>query len=174
MTSRPGDTPISDADSRESASDRRLFADDGRVSDRGYEVSVPVRWSDMDVFAHINHARMVTLLEEARIPWLFYDDKPTFAMRKGCLVADLHVKYQGQIRHDESPIRVTMFVEKLRAVDFTVGYEVRPHGAAPDSKPSVIASTQLVSFDIDTQRPRRMTPEEKAYLQSFVRAEQPR
>lgn len=153
----------------ENVDKRRLFADDGCRTARGYEVSVPVRWSDMDVFAHINHARMVTLLEEARIPWLFYDDKPTALMRKGCLVADLHVKYQGQIRHDESPIRVTMFVERLRAVDFTVGYEVRPYGADPESRPSVVATTQLVSFDIDTQRPRRMTADEKAYLQSFLR-----
>ncbi|AUH69362.1 MULTISPECIES: acyl-CoA thioesterase [Gordonia] len=153
----------------ENVDKRRLFADNGCRTDRGYEVSVPVRWSDMDVFAHINHARMVTLLEEARIPWLFYDDKPTALMRKGCLVADLHVKYQGQIRHDESPIRVTMFVERLRAVDFTVGYEVRPYGADPESRPSVVATTQLVSFDIDTQRPRRMTADEKAYLQSFLR-----
>jgi acyl-CoA thioester hydrolase len=151
---------------------RRLFEDEGRRTDAGYVVEVPVRWSDMDVFAHINHARMVTLLEEARIPWLFYDDKPTHAMRKGCLVADLHVKYQGQIRHDESPISVTMFVTKVRAVDFTVGYEVRPHGAPADSKPAVVASTQLVSFDIDTQRPRRLPPEEKDYLLSFLRADQ--
>ncbi|MFT4086248.1 MAG: thioesterase family protein [Gordonia sp. (in: high G+C Gram-positive bacteria)] len=148
---------------------RRLFEDEGKRTDDGYVVQVPVRWSDMDVFAHINHARMVTLLEEARIPWLFYDGRPTAAMRKGCLVADLHVKYQGQIRHDESPISVTMFVERLRAVDFTVGYEVRPYGADPHSKPAVVASTQLVSFDIETQRPRRMSPEEKQYLQFFVR-----
>lgn len=149
--------------------DRRLFEDNGHRTPDGYVVQVPVRWSDMDVFAHINHARMVTLLEEARIPWLFYDDKPTHPMRKGCLVADLHVKYQGQIRHDQSPISVTMFVERVRAVDFTVGYEVRPHGADPDSKPSVVASTQLVSFDIETQRPRRIPPAEKEYLQSFLR-----
>ncbi|MCF8588298.1 acyl-CoA thioesterase [Gordonia liuliyuniae] len=149
--------------------DRRLFDDRGHRTDAGYVVTVPVRWSDMDVFQHVNHARMVTLLEEARIPWLFYDDKPTSPMRQGCLVADMHVKYQGQIRHDESPISVTMYVQRLRAVDFTVGYEVRPHGAAPDSKPAVVASTQLVSFDIDTQRPRRMTTEEKAYLSEFVR-----
>jgi len=150
--------------------ERRLFDDGGRRTDSGYVVSVPVRWSDMDVYQHINHARMVTLLEEARIPWLFYDDKPTVLLRKGCLVADLHVKYQGQIRHDESPISVTMYVERLRAVDFTVGYEVRPRGADLDSKPAVVASTQLVSFDIDTQRPRRMTAEEKAYLASFQRS----
>lgn len=144
---------------------------DGARTDAGYVVKVPVRWSDMDVFQHINHARMVTLLEEARIPWLFYDDRPTASMRDGCLVADLRVRYQGQLRHDEGPIQVTMFVEKVRAVDFFVGYEVRPKGGDPASKPAVVASTQLVSFDIDTQRPRRMTAEEKAYLHEFIRGE---
>lgn len=144
---------------------------DGVVTEDGYLVKVPVRWSDMDVFAHINHARMVTLLEEARIPWLFYDERPTASMRKGCLVADLHVKYQGQLRHDEGPIEVTMSVTKVRAVDFFVGYEVRPRGANPADKPAVVASTQLVSFDIDTQRPRRMSGEEKAYLNRFLRNE---
>lgn len=146
-----------------------LAGDDGHRTDAGYVVAVPVRWSDMDVFAHINHARMVTLLEEARIPWLFYDERPTVGMRTGCVVADLHVRYQGQVRHDESPIEVTMFTTRVRAVDFFVGYEVRPAGAAPGSRPAVVASTQLVSFDVDTQRPRRMTPQEKEYLASFLR-----
>ena len=35
-----------------------------------YTAQVEVRWSDMDAFGHINHARMVTLMEEARIQWL--------------------------------------------------------------------------------------------------------
>lgn len=145
------------------------FEDPGHRTEDGYVVRVPVRWSDMDAFQHINHARMVTLLEEARIPWLFDDDKPTREMRNGCLVADLHVKYQGQIRHDEGPLVVTMFCTRVRACDFTVGYEVRPYDAEPGSKPAVVGSTQLVSFDIDTQRPRRMPPEEKEYLQLFLR-----
>lgn len=147
-----------------------LYEDDGTATERGYVVKVPVRWSDMDVFAHINHARMVTLLEEARIPWLFYDERPTAALRRGCLVADLHIKYQGQVRHDEGPIVVTMYTERVRAVDFTVGYEVRPRTADPTDKPAVVASTQLVSFDVDTQRLRRMTDAERAFLASFLRA----
>ncbi|KAF0964967.1 hypothetical protein MLGJGCBP_01839 [Rhodococcus sp. T7] len=49
----------------------------------GFHAEVEVRWSDMDVFQHINHARMVTLLEEARIPWLFEDDRPTVTLRDG-------------------------------------------------------------------------------------------
>ena len=28
----------------------------------GFHTAVEVRWSDMDAFQHINHARMVTLL----------------------------------------------------------------------------------------------------------------
>ncbi|MFT4126958.1 MAG: acyl-CoA thioesterase [Gordonia sp. (in: high G+C Gram-positive bacteria)] len=145
------------------------YGDDGTETEAGYVVTVPVRWSDMDVFAHINHARMVTLLEEARIPWLFYDERPTADLRKGCVVTDLHVRYQQQIRHDESPVAVTMFITKIRAVDFTVGYEVRPHAADPSAKPAVVASTQLVSFDVESQRLRRFTPAERAYLDRFLR-----
>lgn len=57
----------------------------------GFHTEVTVRWSDMDVFQHINHARMVTLLEEARIPWLFADGRPTQSLREGAVIADLHV-----------------------------------------------------------------------------------
>ncbi|MGC4932514.1 acyl-CoA thioesterase [Gordonia sp. DT30] len=143
------------------------YENEGTATENGYVVEVPVRWSDMDVFAHINHARMVTLLEEARIPWLFYDGRPTADLRRGCVVADLHVKYREQIRHDQGPIVVTMFVEKVRAVDFVVGYEVRPHGGSPQDKPAVLASTQLVAFDVDAQRLRRLTPDERGYLEGF-------
>ncbi|UEA59452.1 acyl-CoA thioesterase [Gordonia otitidis] len=146
-----------------------LYEDEGIRTDDGYVVKVPVRWSDMDVFAHINHARMVTLLEEARIPWLFYDERPTAHLRTGCVVADLHVKYRQQVRHDEGPIAVTMFVEKVRAVDFVVGYEVRPDAASPSDRPAVTATTQLVAFDVDAQRLRRLTTGEREYLESFRR-----
>lgn len=146
-----------------------LYEDEGVRTDAGYVVKVPVRWSDMDVFAHINHARMVTLIEEARIPWLFYDGRPTADLRRGCVVADLHVRYRQQVRHDEGPIVVTMFVEKVRAVDFVVGYEVRPDAASPTDKPAVTATTQLVAFDVDEQRLRRLTPDEREYLESFRR-----
>lgn len=146
-----------------------LYDDQGTKTDQGYVVQVPVRWSDMDVYAHINHARMVTLLEEARIPWLFYDGRPTASLRAGCVVADLHVKYQMQLRHDEGPLEVTMYVEKVRAVDFVVGYEVRARDADPLSKPAVIATTQLVAFDVDNQRLRRLDADERGYLEEFKR-----
>nr|WP_188830772.1 thioesterase family protein [Nocardia camponoti] len=119
----------------------------------------------MDVFQHVNHARMVTLLEEARIPWLFDEGKPTASMgRQGCVLVDLHVKYRGQLRHEDTPLDIAMWVKQLRAVDFTIGYEVRANGADPDSPPAVTATTQLAAFDIETQRLRRLTDTEREYL----------
>ncbi len=123
----------------------------------------------MDAFQHINHARMVTLLEEARIPWLFYDDKPTRPLRDGAVLVDLHVRYRAQLRHDDTPLDIVMWVEQLRAVDFTIGYEVRPAGAAPDVAPAVTATTQIAAFDIDAQRLRRFSPAEREYLASWKR-----
>lgn len=129
-----------------------------------FHAKVDVRWSDMDVFQHVNHARMVTLLEEARIPWLFEDGRPTAPLRAGCVLADLRVRYRGQLRHEDTPLDIAMWIEQLRAVDFTIGYEVRPNGAAPGSPPAVIASTQIAAFDIRTQRLRRLTETERDYL----------
>ena len=114
-----------------------------------FHTKVEVRWSDMDVFQHINHARMVTLLEEARIPWLFAEGRPTLSLRDGCVIADVHVRYRGQLRHDDTPLDVAMWITQLRAVDFTIGYEVRaarsdrpnrpPSRPRPSSRPSTSA-----------------------------------
>ncbi len=135
----------------------------------GFHTTVVVRWSDMDAFQHVNHARMVTLLEEARIPWLFEDDAPTVTLREGAVIADLHVRYRGQLRHSDSPLDVLMWVEQIRAVDFTIAYEVRPAGATVSVPPSIVASTQIAAFDIGTQRLRRLTDAERGYLELWKR-----
>ena len=36
----------------------------------GFVAPVPVRWSDIDMYQHVNHATMVTIMEEARVPFL--------------------------------------------------------------------------------------------------------
>ncbi|MEU7634250.1 thioesterase family protein [Nocardia sp. NPDC049220] len=135
---------------------------------RRFHAKVDVRWSDMDVFQHVNHARMVTLLEEARIPWLFEDGRPTASLREGCVLADLRVRYRGQLRHEDTPLDIAMWIEQLRAVDFTIGYEVRAAGAAPDSHASVVASTQIAAFDMRAQRLRRLTDAERDYLSEWM------
>ncbi|MBY0441398.1 MAG: acyl-CoA thioesterase [Mycobacteriaceae bacterium] len=134
----------------------------------GFVASVPVRWSDIDMYQHVNHATMVTILEEARIPFLaqaFAADVSTI----GLLIADIRVSYKGQLRLVDSPVQVTIWVKRLRAVDFTLGYEIRSVSADPESKPAVIAETQLAAFHIDEQRLVRLLPHQREYLQRWLR-----
>ena len=101
------------------------------TSQRGFTAPVHVRWSDIDMYQHINHATMVTILEEARVPFLrepFGAEITTI----GLLIAEVNIIYKSQLRLVDSPLQVTMWSKRVRAVDFTVGYEVRSVGAPPN------------------------------------------
>ncbi|WP_375486085.1 acyl-CoA thioesterase [uncultured Mycobacterium sp.] len=138
------------------------------MTDTGFVAAVPVRWSDIDMYQHVNHATMVTILEEARIPFLrepFETDITTI----GLLIADVRVSYKGQLRLVDSPLQVTIWVKRLRAVDFTLGYEVRSMQVAPKSKPAVVAETQLAAVHIKEQRLVRLSSHQREYLQRWSR-----
>ncbi|MFZ0835456.1 MAG: thioesterase family protein [Mycobacterium sp.] len=133
-----------------------------------FTTPVPVRWSDIDMYQHINHATMVTILEEARVPFLrepFGADITTV----GLLIHEVRVIYRGQLRLVDSPLQVTIWTKRFRAVDFTLGYEVRPAGAGTAAKPSVIAETQLAAVHIEEQRLQRLSPAQREYLQQWMR-----
>ena len=134
----------------------------------GFTTGVRVRWSDIDMYQHINHATMVTILEEARVDFLrepFAEDVATI----GLLIHEVRVLYKGQLRLDDSPLQVTMWTKRLRAVDFTLGYEVRPVDAPPGSRPAVIAETQLAAVHIEEQRLVRLSQTHREYLQRWLR-----
>ena len=120
------------------------------------------------MYQHVNHGTMVTILEEARVPFLtepFAGDFDTI----GLLIAEVRVVYKGQLRLADSPLQVTIWVKRLRAMDFTLGYDVRSVLADPDSKPAVIAQTQLAAFHISEQRLVRLAPHHREYLKRFQR-----
>jgi acyl-CoA thioester hydrolase len=134
----------------------------------GFVAPVRVRWSDIDMYRHINHATMVTILEEARIPFLrepFGAEITTI----GLLIAEVNIAYRGQLRLVDSPLQVTMWTRRVRAVDFTVGYEVRSVSAAADSRPAVVAETQLAAVHIEEQRLQRLSPAQQEYLRNWMR-----
>lgn len=138
------------------------------MSKPGFVTPVPVRWSDIDMYQHVNHATMVTILEEARVPFLADAFGPTITT-VGLLIAEVKVGYKGQLRLVDSPLQVTIWVNRLRAVDFTLGYEVRGVNADPDLRPAVIAETQLAAFDIDEQKLVRLSPAHREYLERWLR-----
>ncbi len=126
---------------------------------------VPMRWTDQDSYRHLNHARAVTLLEEARIGLFFdrasADGITTFAA--GLLVVGLDVAYKRQVAYRATPLEVAMTVDEVRAASFRIAYELRDGGA-----PAITAHTQMATFDLAAQRPRRLAADERAWLEEWV------
>lgn len=138
-----------------------------------YVNDVAVRWSDQDAYGHVNHARVVTLLEDARTGLLF--DAATragvAAFEAGLLVASLEVAYRRPITWTPAGVRVEMTAQDVRAASFRVAYRLllpRGDGSFDEAKPAVTASTQLVPYDLATERPRRLTAEERDFLAGYT------
>lgn len=134
-----------------------------------FTAHVPVRWSDMDAFGHINHARMVTLMEEARIQWLLSAGDHYAPLIKSAMIVTVEIRYQAQLRHDDSPLRIGMWIKGFRSVDFTIGYHIAARDADANAKPACVASTQMAVVDLEAHSLRRLTPTEKGYLRSWSR-----
>lgn len=138
-----------------------------------FVVDVPVRWSDVDVFGHVNNARTVTLLEEARVSWMFVDAaaKGLQQLTKGVVVASLTIDYRRAISFGD-PVTVSMGVSRLGGSAFTIDYRV--YAGADGAHLAATASTVLVPVDPDTFRARRLSPPERAFLQRYHHDDQAR
>jgi acyl-CoA thioester hydrolase len=126
----------------------------------------------MDVYGHINHAKMVTLLEEARIPLLF--EKAVAAgldeLPKGIVVVRLAVAYKAPIVVSGQQLRIGIDLTELRAASFALAYRI--HSGPAESDPvAVTAETVLAPYDTVALRPRRLSPAESEFLkQGFADA----
>ncbi|WP_103343334.1 acyl-CoA thioesterase [Amycolatopsis sp. CA-126428] len=137
-----------------------------------YVSHVRPRWTDMDVYGHINHAKLVTLLEEARIPLLFEGatEAGLEQLPKGIVVVRLEVAYKAPIVVSGQQLRIEIDLTELRAASFTLAYRVRT-GSAADDPVAVTAETLLAPYDTVELRPRRLTPAESEFLkQGFADA----
>lgn len=125
-----------------------------------FVAEVPLRWSDMDAFGHVNHATMITLLEQARAELLFDEAarRGLSGMSAGMVVARVVIDYHSPLSYDARSLRVRMGVRTVRAASFVVDY------TAFAAETVASAETLMVPYDLEAQRPRRLTVDERAFL----------
>jgi acyl-CoA thioester hydrolase len=130
-----------------------------------FHVEIPLRWADLDAYRHVNHARTVTLLEEARVELVFRRaaQDGAAAWSEGLLVAGLEVDYKRQIAYRGQSVRVSVWVTEVRAASFVLDYELRT-GPADQDPVAATARTRMVPFDLAASRPRRLAPAEREFL----------
>jgi acyl-CoA thioester hydrolase len=113
----------------------------------------------MDAYGHVNNVVFLRYLEEARIDFLFRPDKD---FQQGSVVARHEIDYKRQLVHRHAPVDIELWVKEIRAASFTLAYEVKD-----GDQIYVRASTVIVPFDFQAQRPRRITAEEREFLKEY-------
>ena len=124
-----------------------------------HEHPVQLRWSDPDSLGHVNHARALGLIEDARL-----------AMNDGAvaggsiILARLEVDYLRQLyyRVGERPL-VASWVTRIGTKSVTMRQELHQDGEV-----AIRADAVLVMFDFATDTSRPLTDEERAHWTRFL------
>jgi acyl-CoA thioester hydrolase len=129
----------------------------------------PLRWSDMDAFGHVNNVVFLRYLEEARVDLMFRlaREAQPGAFEGGSVVARHEIDYLRPLKHRPEPVTVQTWVTKTGSAHTTLAYEITD-GEESGAAVYVRAQTLIVPYDLVRERPRRLTPGEKSFLEVYT------
>jgi acyl-CoA thioester hydrolase len=119
----------------------------------------------MDAFGHVNNVIFLRYLEEARIDFMFRlaREADSGAFTGVSVVARHEIDYLRPLVHRHEPVTIETWVTKLGGASVTVSYEIKD-----DETLFARASTVVVPYDMDRGGPRRLTAEERTFLERYV------
>jgi acyl-CoA thioester hydrolase len=124
-----------------------------------HEHEVQLRWSDPDSLGHVNHARALSLIEDARLA-LGSGGPPGV----GLILARLEVDYLRQLYYRVGErLCVRSWVTRLGTKSFTVRQEL-----SQDGEVAIRADVVMVLFDFATDASRPMTEAERAHWSQYL------
>jgi len=117
----------------------------------------------MDVFGHVNNARFLTLYEEARVALMFTGAREAglSTLEAGVVIYRHEIDYLRPVDYSE-PSHIDLWISEIRPSRFVVDYEF----FATDRLASR-AKSICVPFDLATSRPRRLSDDERKYLEPW-------
>jgi acyl-CoA thioester hydrolase len=88
-----------------------------------FRTPIALRWSDLDAFNHVNNARYLTFLEQARIEWFETVGEPWMTDDIGPVVATATLNFKRPVEYPAS-IAVELFTEKLGNTSVAIGHRI--------------------------------------------------
>jgi acyl-CoA thioester hydrolase len=116
-----------------------------------------VRWDDIDAFGHVNNAKYLTYIQEARFLW-----SPVLEM----VVARAEVDYLVPIYQGGRFYDVNLWVEAIGSSSFTLGYEVVGDNGVIHAR----VKTVQVAVSMETKKSRPLTDTEREFLTKYLKA----
>jgi acyl-CoA thioester hydrolase len=129
-----------------------------------------MRWADMDLLGHVNNVVYVDYLQEARVDMLstHAPDRRADDLAEGVVVVRHEVSYLAPLTFRFRPVSIECWVTEVRAASFTMAYEIFDEDESGLRTTYVRACTVLTPYVFDTERPRRLSTEEKDVLARFT------
>jgi acyl-CoA thioester hydrolase len=123
-----------------------------------------VRFSDVDVYGHVNNVKYFEYYQEARLAFLgglARQQSPDL----GLVVARIDVDYKRPILFRSAPYLVESWVTRVGRSSFGLSSQIRDGDTVLSQAEAV-----LVAFDLAAQRSRPLLPEERETLESVLEA----
>ena len=116
-----------------------------------------VRWDDIDAFGHVNNAKYLTYIQEARFLW-----SPIIEM----VVARAEVDFIEAIYEGGRFYDINLWVESIGNSSFTMAYEVVGDNGVVHAK----VKTVQVVVSMETMKSRPLKDSEREFLNSYLKA----
>jgi acyl-CoA thioester hydrolase len=137
--------------------------DAGRPPGRGV-MRTQVRWSDVDLFGHVNNAAYLRYLDDARFALFDMGVDDDGQLTSSRLVVVKHeIEYLGRLTYRPQPIDVEVWVPRVGRTSVDMAYEVL------DTERTVYlrARSRMVQLDAASGTPRPFTPAERAAFEAY-------
>ena len=124
----------------------RALAEVG-VRGRELVVPLPVRWSDLDAYGHVNNVKFYDYVQQARIALI--DRTVGWSPEDIWMVARQNVQYRAPLDHRLEPYAVATWVTAVGNRSFTLAAEVRDPGAGAvyATAATVVVGTRSLTAD---------------------------
>ena len=116
-----------------------------------------VRWDDIDAFGHVNNAKYLTYIQEARFLWSSIIEM---------VVARAEVDFIEPIYEGGRFYDVNLWVESIGNSSFTMAYEVVGDNGVVHAK---VRTVQVV-VNMETKKSRPLKDSEREFLNSYLKA----
>ncbi|MEM6675276.1 MAG: thioesterase family protein [Planctomycetota bacterium] len=121
-----------------------------------YVHEVLVRYAETDQMGVVHHANFLLYLEDARTVMLRDLGLPYGEVERSGValpVREVRLQYKSPALY-EDVLRVSLWVERVRAASVTFGYEIHRSVEGEAGAPLVSAQVELACMDLATRRPR--------------------
>jgi Predicted thioesterase len=122
------------------------------------DFTLALRWSDQDANGHLNHARIVTLMEEARVRWI-RSERGIGDLVQGVVVASLTVDYLAQAEYVPE-MTLSLGVERIGTKSFTLR-----HTGIQGGTTVFVGTTVIVPLGEDRTGSRALSDDERRALE---------